>query len=168
MNMHPSNLQRREEILRIIREETVSSQQEILDLLESRGFEITQPTLSRDLRELGVAKTPEGYVVPGEISGAVTPFTPRVSREERFESTVQDLVISAVVSGSMVVLRTPPAEAQPVARAVDEAKMQEVAGSIGGDDTVFVAMTSAAAARSFEKRIMSILSPASRPRRSRA
>lgn len=161
-----TTLQRREEILRIIREETASSQNEILDHLIESGHKITQPTLSRDLREMGVAKTPEGYVLPGELASG-SPFAPRYSREERFESLVHDLVISAVVSGSMVILRTPPAEAQPVARAIDEAKIPDVAGSIGGDDTIFVATNSAASARSLAKRITSILSSTSRHRRAR-
>lgn len=159
-----TTLQRREEILRIIREETASSQHEILDHLIESGHRITQPTLSRDLREMGVAKTPDGYVLPGELaSGSPS----RYSREERFESLVHDLVISAVVSGSMVVLRTPPAEAQPVARAIDEAKIPDIAGSIGGDDTIFIATTSATAARSLAKRIEGILSSTSRHRRTR-
>lgn len=160
-------LQRREEILRIIRDETVTSQQEILDLLARNGFDATQPTLSRDLRELGVAKTPEGYVVPEEITGTVSQFSPRQSREERFESVVSDLVISAVVSGTLVILRTPPAEAQPVARAIDEAQLDGVAGSLGGDDTIFVAMTSVNAARAFVSRVTSVLSRPSRHRRTR-
>lgn len=159
-----TTLQRREEILRIIREETASSQHEILEHLIESGHRITQPTLSRDLREMGVAKTPDGYVLPGELSGG---SPSRYSREERFEALVHDLVISAVVSGSMVVLRTPPAEAQPVARAIDEAKIPDIAGSIGGDDTIFIATTSAAAARSLAKRITTILSSTSRHRRTR-
>lgn len=162
-----TTLQRHEEILRIIRDETVSSQQEILDRLTAGGHEITQPTLSRDLRELGVAKGPDGYILPGELA-AGSPTAPRQSREERLESTILSHVFSAVVCGTMVVLRTPPAEAQPVARAIDEAQIPEIAGSIGGDDTIFVATTSAGAARAFAKRISSILSPTSRPRRTRS
>lgn len=162
----PTALQRHEEILRIIRDEMVSSQQEILDRLTAQGHDITQPTLSRDLRELGVAKGPDGYLLPDEVvSGSSR--TPRQAREERMEAALLSHVTSAVVSGSMVVIRTPPAEAQPVARAIDEAQIPEIAGSIGGDDTIFVATTSASAARAFAKRISSILSSTSRPRRTR-
>jgi transcriptional regulator of arginine metabolism len=167
MNMSKA-LQRHNEITRIIREGSVSSQQEIVDLLARKGLAVTQPTLSRDLRELGVAKTPEGYVLPDEIVGSVAHFAPRQSRQDRFESTVRELVVSAVVSGTIVVLRTPPAEAQPVARAIDEADISAVAGSIGGDDTIFVAMTSAKAARDFTRRINSIVSATSRRRRTHA
>jgi transcriptional regulator of arginine metabolism len=167
MNM-PKTLQRHHEILRIIREESVSSQQEIVDLLARKGLAVTQPTLSRDLRELGVVKTPEGYLLPDELGGSLAHFAPRQSRQDRFESTVRDLVVSAVVSGTTVVLRTPPAEAQPVARAIDEADIPTVAGSIGGDDTIFVAMTSGKAARDFARRITSISSATSGRRRTHA
>lgn len=158
---------RREEVERIIRDETVQSQQELLELLRGAGFEVTQPTLSRDLRELGVAKTPEGYVLPGDVAGSISPFVPRTSLEERFEAVVASSVLSAAVSGTMVVVRTPPAEAHPVARAIDEAQLDGVAGSIAGDDTVFIAMTSKGEAGRFAARLTRTIPGASTRRRTR-
>ena len=72
-------LRRREEILRIVRETTVHSQDELLVHLARVGFRVTQPTLSRDVRELGLAKTPSGYVAPEAITHAanVAVFAPR-------------------------------------------------------------------------------------------
>ena len=67
----------------------------------------------------------------------------------------------------MVVLRVPPAEAQPVARAIDRAELADVVGTIGGDDTIFVATTSQQASRSFLRRVTSLIAPAPR-RRTRA
>lgn len=160
--MH-STIQRRDEIARIIRETSSTSQQEILDLLGARGFEITQPTLSRDLRELGAIKSPDGYVLPDSLLGAtVAQFTPRESREERFDAAVQTLVISAIPAGNLIVLRTPPAEAQPLARAIDDAALDGIVGSIGGDDTVFVATVSARTARALSDRIHASLSSPTR------
>src|SRR5206468_1933085 len=94
---HGDVLRRRETIMTIVRETAVHSQEELLPLLRRRGFRVTQPTLSRDLRELGLAKTPGGYVAPGDLA-SVTPiasFTPREVREERFEQTVRDTLLSA-------------------------------------------------------------------------
>ncbi len=156
--------QRREQILRIIREESVSSQQSILERLAELGHRVTQPTLSRDLREMGVAKTPEGYVLPGEVGSG---FAPLEAREERFAHLIRERVVEAVVSGTLVVLRTSPAEAGPVARAIDEAEIEGVAGTIGGEDTVFVATASEAAAEAFAKRVGSILARAARSRETR-
>ena len=73
MNIHAHGeiLRRRDEILRIIGQQSVHSQDELLAVLRKRGVLVTQPTLSRDLRELGVAKSPNGYVAPGDLA-AVT------------------------------------------------------------------------------------------------
>ena len=76
-------MRRREEILRIVRDQAVHSQDELLAALRTHGFTVTQPTLSRDLRELGLVKTPNGYVSP-EALAPVTAFAPRVI-EHRFE-----------------------------------------------------------------------------------
>src|SRR4051812_35498614 len=83
-------MRRREEILRIVRETAVHSQDELLGALRTHGFTVTQPTLSRDLRELGLVKTPQGYVSPAAMA-PVAAFP----REHRFEQLVRDTVISA-------------------------------------------------------------------------
>ena len=81
MNIHATaeGPRRRDEILRIVRDTTVHSQDELLTLLQKRGYRVTQPTLSRDVRELGLAKTPTGYVAPGDLAPMATPipFAPR-------------------------------------------------------------------------------------------
>jgi len=157
MNIHAHGeiLRRREEILRIIREQSVHSQDALIAALRKHGFKVTQPTLSRDLHELGVAKTPNGYVAPGDLA-AVTPiasFTPRERREERLEQLVRDSVLSAVAAGNLVVIKTPIAAAQPVASAIDTAPLDDVLGTIGGDDTIFVALRTAAAADRFARHL---------------
>ena len=77
MNIHA----RQEAIVSIVREQMVHSQDELLSLLRRRGFKVTQPTLSRDIRELGLAKTPAGYVLPGELA-PVALFAPRGEKLE--------------------------------------------------------------------------------------
>ena len=168
MNIHAHSdiLRRREEILRIIREQSVHSQDALIAALRKHGFKVTQPTLSRDLHELGVAKSPNGYVAPGDLA-AVTPiasFTPRELREERFEQLVRDSVLFAEAAGNLVVIKTPAAAAQPVASAIDAAPLDDVLGTIGGDDTIFVALAHPASATHLARRIQQIagLTPARR------
>ena len=156
---------RRDEIVRIIRNGSVSSQEDMLALLAKRGIRVAQPTLSRDLRELGVVKTPDGYAIAETLAAAL--LAPKETREDKLDWAIRELVLTATLSGTMVVLRTPPAEAQPVARAIDEADLDTVAGTLGGDDTVFVAMTSARAAHAFERRVRALTSPAPSRRRTR-
>jgi len=160
MNIHAHGeiLRRRDEILRIIREQSVHSQDALLAALRKHGFKVTQPTLSRDLHELGVAKSPNGYVAPGDLA-AVTPiasFTPRELREERFEQLVRDSVLFAEAAGNLVVIKTPAAAAQPVASAIDAAPLDDVLGTIGGDDTIFVALRTPGAAASFARHLQQI------------
>ena len=170
MNIHANGdaLRRREEILRVVRETAVHSQDELQAALRKRGVRVTQPTLSRDLRELGLVKTPNGYVTTDNIAPVAT-FTPRESREHRFEQLIRDFVLSAEAAVNMVVIKTPVAAAQPVASAIDATPVEDLLGTIGGDDTIFVAFRTPAAAANFARRVHQIagLTPVSR-RRTRA
>lgn len=151
MNIHA----RREEIQRIVREQPIHSQDELLLMLRKSGFRVTQPTLSRDVRELGLAKTPAGYVAPGDLA-TVTPiatFTPRELREERLEHLLRDSIIFAEAAGNLVVLKTPAAAAQPVASALDATPPENALGTVGGDDTIFVAFRHASSATAFARHV---------------
>lgn len=164
------HIRRHDAIARLLREHEVHSQENLQAALRKRGYRVTQPTLSRDLRALGVAKTPKGYVLPEDLGAPlapVVPLSPGEARETHFEQVVREFVISAEKSGTLVVVRTPPAGAPPVARAVDEARLTGAVGCISGDDTVFVAMTSSAGASGLLRRIHSLLN-VSHPRRRRA
>ncbi len=158
---------RKEEILRIVRETTVHSQDEILTALRKHGFKVTQPTLSRDIRDLGLAKTPSGYIVPGEVVAPVVSFTPREVRETRLEHLVRDIVLSAEAAMNLVVIKTPAAAAQPLASAIDFGDVEDALGTVGGDDTIFVAFRTPAAAAAFARRLQQIagLSPDNKRRR---
>ena len=159
-NPHTSILRRRDAIVRLVREEPVRSQEELQRLLARRGFEATQPTLSRDVREIGLVKTPRGYALPG----AADPAGDAERRAERLERALAESVLSVRQAGSLVILRTPPAGAHPVARVLDEAGLPEAVGTIAGDDTVFVAAADEAAALSLARRLST---PAAAPARRR-
>src|ERR1700692_4898399 len=112
-------MRRREELLRLVGEGGARSQHELRKVLQSRGFPAAQPTLSRDLKELGVAKGPRGYVLPAAPASSPVPLlSPDTvslppTRMERLDPTVREFVLSAETAGSLLVLRTPPADAHP-------------------------------------------------------
>jgi transcriptional regulator of arginine metabolism len=147
-------LRRRQAIVDLVHAQPVRSQAELRRLLRQRGFAVAQPTLSRDVRELGLAKTPQGYVAP-EAAGA--PFAPPARREARLGQALRGFALSVQAAGSLVVVKTPPAAAHPVARAIDEAPLPAAVGTIAGDDTVFIATPSERAARALARQLASIL-----------
>ena len=161
MNEYPHTV-RRDMILQILRDQSVRSQDELLKLLRRKGVRITQPTLSRDIHELGVAKTPTGYVLPTEIEAMS--FTSLDRREEKLEQVIRNFVLSAEKAGTLVVVKTIVAAAQPVARALDEASLPEVVGTIGGDDTIFLATRNDRDATALSDRINATVRPATRRR----
>ena len=140
------------------------SQEELQRLLRQRGFAVAQPTLSRDLRNLGLARTPTGYAAPPEPS----PFLPGERRQEALDRVLAQVALSVEAAGTLVVVRTPAAGAHPLARALDEATLPGVVGTIAGDDTVFVAAADAGAARRIERRLRLPLAAARAGRRARA
>ena len=142
-------LRRRTEILRLVQGQPVRSQEELQALLRRRGFAVAQPTLSRDVRHLGLARTPTGYAVPADPS----PFVPGDQRADLLDQRLRLSALAVQAAGTLVVVRTPPAGANPIARAIDEAGLPDVAGTIAGDDTVFVATASTAAARRLLRRL---------------
>ena len=163
-------VRRREEILLIVAQKAVHSQDELLVELRKRGYGVTQPTLSRDLRELGLIKTQNGYVSPESLAplAPVATFAPRESREHRFEQLVRDSLIFAEAAGNMVVIKTPVAAAQPLASAIDSLPIDGALGTIGGDDTIFIAFRTPAAAVAFTRRVHSIAGIRPATRRTRA
>jgi transcriptional regulator of arginine metabolism len=155
MNIHAQGdaMRRRDEILRIVRATAVHSQDELMAALRRHGFRVTQPTLSRDLRELGLVKTPNGYVSP-EALAPVAAFPQ--NREHRLEQLIDESVTFAEAANNLVVIKTPPAAAQPLASAIDGSDIEDALGTIGGDDTIFVAFRSNASAAAFARRIHEI------------
>jgi len=151
---------RRHEILRLVRSGRVRSQEQLQELLLGRGFRVTQPTLSRDLRELAVAKTAAGYV-PGETPSS-NGDAPGKRSEERLDHILTEFVLSVDRAGTLVVVKTPPAAAHAVAHAIDQVGLAGVVGTIAGDDTIFLATQGAAAAGSVARRLLAPIHPSSR------
>lgn len=151
---------RRQAILAVVSEGAVRSQDDLQRRLRRRGILVAQPTLSRDLKVLGLAKTPTGYVAaPGPAS------VPAEARHGTLDRAVAEFVLSVRAAASLVVVRTPAAGAHPLARALDEALLPDVVGTIAGDDTVFVATSGPSAALRLERRLRAPLAPARAGRR---
>ena len=170
MKMHKySAVQRRELILELIGSREIHSQEELSELLAKRGISATQPTLSRDIRELGLAKTPVGYVTPAERTLAFpTSFVPRETLENRLANAIRDYASLIEAAGNLVILKTPPAGAQPLAHALDEAELDQVVGTIAGDDTIFLAVKTPRAAGALVKRLREMSTSTRSARRARA
>jgi transcriptional regulator of arginine metabolism len=125
-------LQRHAMILRVVRERRIESQDELREALSAEGFNVTQATLSRDIRELGLAKLvdPQGgafYANPNESS--VRPDLNQV---------LPTLLISVDGAGNLLILKTASGGAGAVGAAIDQAGWNEVVGTVAGEDTVLV------------------------------
>ncbi|MBQ7318046.1 MAG: arginine repressor [Phascolarctobacterium sp.] len=128
---------RHAKIKEIIDKHKVETQEDLAAALRNEGIEVTQATVSRDIKELMLVKVPDAdghyhYAYPKEHNMLLTPG--------RLERTFQDTIISVRASQCLVVIRTLPGTAQAVAYAVDYMKWPEILGTIAGDDTVFVAL----------------------------
>ncbi len=128
-------------------------------LLEARGLGAAQPTLSRDVRELGLLKGADGYHAPEPAPEARLPQAGSISerRTTKAERLIRDHVLSIEIAGTLVVLRTAPAGAQPVALAMDAAGIEGVVGTIAGDDTIFLATRTGAEAGKIARRLDQLL-----------
>lgn len=132
MPIAPDNRQkRRQAILDIVTTRNIKRQSELVDLLQAGGFDATQSSVSRDLRELGISKLSDGY---GQI-GLDSP--PDMEVPEGF---VRDV---ATAGGNLTVVKTATGAAQRVALFLDRSAWPEIVGTISGDDTIFVATRSA-------------------------
>lgn len=141
---------RRSRILEIVRAGRVKNQLELRNRLAESGIEVNQATLSRDLRDLGLLKGPQGYELPNG--------TPPASGGAAMAllAAARTWLAEARAAGSIVVLKTPPGGANPLAIALDRARLEGVVGTIAGDDTVFVAAAGAAHARRLVRRILAL------------
>ncbi len=139
--------ERRQRILRLLGRARVRSQAELQGLLADAGFDVNQATLSRDLRDLGVVKGPDGYELP---AAAAAPARP----EDSVWLAARTWLLAATPAQNLVVLRTPAGGAQPLGLAIDKAELQGVVGTIAGDDTVLAVCADAARAKALARDLL--------------
>lgn len=155
-NMASAKTFRHGQILRLVTAERIANQEELRRRLSTRRLRVTQATLSRDLQELKLVKTPEGY---RPATALVEEIAPPLAR------ALSEFLLDIRPAENLLVLKTPPSGAQPLAAAVDGAKFPEIAGTIAGDDTVLIITPNKRQRASLQQKIESLVS---RPLRSRA
>ena len=139
---------RQELILSLIREKPIRNQSTLKDELSRAGFDVTQSTLSRELKSLGIAKAPDGHggyrYVSSQtsVNGPLSPIVVFVRSIERAKN--------------LIVVKTPPGNAQGVARGLDEVAWPEVMGTIAGDDTILLICRSDREGGVIEKRLTAL------------
>jgi transcriptional regulator of arginine metabolism len=143
--------ERQSAILEIVNSRAVSSQEDLRKLLLHRGWDVTQATLSRDLRELRLARVPT-------TEGARYGVTDGTIEESRvaLETLLPQLFLRIDGVSEMIVLRTVPGGAQPIAAALDGERWTEILGTVGGDDTILIVCRSGVARDRVLRRLKSL------------
>ena len=143
-------LSRQKTILELLESGPVASQEELQKALAKHGVKVGQATLSRDIHELGLVKTAEGYSVSG--SNVVTePALPPLSR------LMGDFVLDLRLAQNLLVIKTTVGSAQPVAAALDAESWPAVVGSVAGDDTILMVCPNKKAAAKLASRIREMI-----------
>jgi transcriptional regulator of arginine metabolism len=137
---------RQTQILDVVRRKPVYTQEELAGELRTRGLAATQVTLSRDIRELGLVKTPEGY---RQITAA--PAAPDI------DVVISEFLREVRQAQNLLVLRTPPGSANVLALALDRQDWPDVVGTVAGDDTVLVIAPDEPTAKSLRDRFFAYL-----------
>ncbi len=141
---------RQGQILNLLAQVPVANQDALRRQLVRRGLNVTQATLSRDLRELKLVKTSEGYRPLNSVAEE-PPALPSLAR------AVGEFLLDVRPAQNLLVLKTPPGGAQPLAAAVDAEHWSEIAGTLAGDDTVLIITPSRSARAALEKRLRELL-----------
>ena len=147
---------RQRAIAEMLREGPVRSQDDIAARLASAGFTVTQATVSRDLEQIGAIKVRRGgalgYSLPDQLGGSDW-------AAGRLQRIFAEWVHSVEPAGSLIVLKTPPGSAHLVALALDQAKLGEIAGTIAGDDTLFIAVSNSASLDDVSEKLRGLIRP---------
>ena len=130
-----NKFQRQGAILRLVQQADLATQADVVAALRREGFDAVQTTVSRDIAQLGLVKRRNEagrlvYALPGAED---------LSRLSELTAALRRWTASLTSTGNLAVLRTPPGYASALARAIDAAQLPEVAGTVAGDDTIFVA-----------------------------
>ena len=141
---------RQGQILKLIASEPILSQDDLRRRLAQVKLRVTQATLSRDIAELKLVKTAEGYKALQTNGDDSSPLQPLVR-------AVRDYLLDFRPADNLLVLKTPPGGAQPLAAAMDSERLPGVAGTIGGDDTVLVITPSRSARTAVQQRLEAML-----------
>jgi len=132
----PTKNQRQHRIIKLLESRPINNQTQLVALLAEEGVDATQATVSRDLEDLGVVKVR----LPGGDTAYALPELPaqQFAPDEHLRRVLGEWVVEVAHSGNLVVLRTPPGSAHVVGSALDRSGLEEIVGTVAGDDTVLV------------------------------
>ena len=139
-------------IMDVVEHEAVRSQEQLRQRLASRGFVVTQATLSRDIKELGLVKRS----ADGAYQSASAEAVPQSSATTALSKALAEYLVSADAVQQLVVVRTGPGQAQLLALAIDRARLTDVVGTIAGDDTILVVCRSEKPAQLLVQRLTAL------------
>lgn len=128
-------VKRHNEIIELVKTREIGTQEELLDLLKSKGYDVTQATISRDIRELNLTKINAGDKQKYAVIVKDEEFS------DKYVRVLKEGFVSMLSSGNLIVLRTVVGMAMAVATAIDALEMSEIVGCIAGDDTIFIAVS---------------------------
>ena len=137
---------RQNHLLQIITEESIETQEQLLERLRARGIKSTQATISRDIKELHLIKEPAGQ---GRYRYAVSAHRTKLNFAERLRTIFRESLLSAEYAQNIVVIKTMPGLAQGAASALDGMSISDMVGSLAGDDTVMIVMRDTESAATF-------------------
>ena len=143
-------------VRQIINSEPIATQQDMVVALRRRGISVTQATVSRDIKRLGLIKVPGGdgryrYALPG-----VRPVSPAIALR-RLQSMVEEWVTNVDTALDLILIKTEPGGASPVAEAIDDAQWSDVAGTLAGENTIIVVPRSRAAGPKVVQRLRRLM-----------
>jgi transcriptional regulator of arginine metabolism len=138
------------QILRLVTDQRIANQEELRRRLAVQKLRVTQATLSRDLQELRLVKTQDGYKQASALPEEPTPLPP-------LARALGEFLLDIRPAENLLVLKTPPSGAQPLAAAVDGAKFTEISGTIAGDDTVLIITPNKKTRESLQKKIEALV-----------
>jgi len=141
---------RRTQIVDLLRNKEVETQEDLRRKLAHRGIHVTQATVSRDIEELGLVKTRTGYRLPDAVD-------PMASLEPTLPIVLKEFLTEARLAANLVIVKTRPGNAHSVAVALDANPWEEVVGTIAGDDTIFIATPSSHQAEVIRKKILALV-----------
>ena len=148
----PSKARRHAAILRLVRDNAIPNQEVLRELLVKADIDVTQATLSRDIRDLGLVKTPDAEGV-----SHYEPPTEEVLPPPSLTALIPSLLLKVEGVGPLLVLSTPTGSASALAAALDHEDWPEVLGSIAGDDTLLMITRGVAERKKLEKRISALV-----------
>ena len=148
-------IQRHAMILDLIQKNNIETQEELTDRLNKAGFNATQATVSRDIKELRISKVTNSK---GHYKYAVNIYNDEIKVSAKFKNILCETVIHVDCSSSLAIIKTFPGMAQAAASAIDNMNFDCIVGTIAGDDTIFVALHNDKEAMNFVTKFRNLLS----------